>query len=125
MGMILHPIIGIVLNGAALYALTSLVPEVTYTGGYQTFILGGLIVGLINSVVKPFIKLLSLPLIFLSGGLFLIVINVGVFWFLSYFLEVAQFRDVTLIFSNTGSYVIGAIVFGALNWAMHLIIKNN
>jgi len=44
-------------------------------GLFMAFVIGGIIVGLINFLVKPLIKLISLPLVFLSGGLFMVVIN--------------------------------------------------
>lgn len=116
--------IGIALNGFALYFLTLILEEITYTGGFKLFLISGIILGVLNSIVKPLIKLFSLPLIFLSGGLFLIVINAVILRLLVYFLVIIQFRDVTLSFPNLGSYVIGAIVFGAINWTEHLIIKN-
>ncbi|MFA6917508.1 MAG: phage holin family protein [Candidatus Gracilibacteria bacterium] len=124
MGFIKKIILGIVLNGAALYFLTRVVEEVTYTGGIRFFIIGGLVVGLLNTIVKPIFKIVTFPLIFLTGGVFLIVINAAILWFLSYFLEIIAFRDVTLTFPNLGSYVIGGLVFGLINWAEHLIIKN-
>lgn len=124
MGLIKKIIFGIFLNGAALYFLTRLVEEVTYTGGLKFFIIGGIVVGLLNAVVKPIFKILTFPLIILTGGLFLVVINAAILWFLSHFLNVIEFRDVTLTFPNIGSYVIGGLVFGLINWAEHLIIKN-
>ena len=117
--------IGIILNGCALYVLTLLLKEVTYTGGFKFFVIGGIVIGLLNFAVKPLIKILSLPLIVVTGGLFLIVINAGLLWFLSYFLHVIQFRDVALTFPNLGSYAIGAVVFGVINFAEHLIIRND
>jgi len=125
MGIIKKIVLGLILNGLALYVLTVILPEVTYTGGFKFFIIGGIVVGLVNAFFKPLIKILSLPLIFLTGGLFLIVINAGVLWFLSYFLDVIQFRDVTLSFPNVGSYAIGAIVFGVVNFAEHMVIGND
>ena len=116
--------IGIVLNGLALYVVIYFMPEITYTGGLKFFVLGGIIIGLLNWIVKPLIKVFSLPFIFITGGLFLIVINGALLWFLSYFLDVVQFRDVTLTFPNLGSYAIGALVFGVANWIEHLLIKN-
>lgn len=123
MGLILKPIIGIIVNGGAVYLMTRLVEEISYTGGIKFFVLSGIILGLVNFFVKPFIKILSLPFVLITGGLFLIVINAAVLWFLSYFFAVAQFQDVTLTFPNSDSYVIGAIVFGLINWALHLIHK--
>src|SRR5499427_3630928 len=41
----------------------------------STLILAGLLLGLVNAVVRPFALLLSLPALLLSLGLFLLVIN--------------------------------------------------
>ena len=123
MGFILSPIINIAINGGALYLLTYIVDGIIYTGGFKFFVLGGLVLGLLNWVVKPLLKIIALPLTFLTGGLFLIVINVIILWVLSYFLEVADFQDVTLAFSVWTDYVIGAIVLGVINWTSSFITK--
>jgi putative membrane protein len=123
MGFILSPIINIAINGGTLYLLTRLVEDITYTGGFKFFVIGGVVLGVVNLVVRPLLRIVSLPFIFLTGGLFMIVINVVILWFLSYFLSIAEFREVTLVFQNTSSYVIGAIVFGVINWTSSLIIK--
>jgi putative membrane protein len=124
MGLIKKILLGVILNGLALYLLTLIITEIQYTGGIKFFVIGGLVVGILNTFVKPILKILTFPLIFLTVGLFMIVINAFILWFLSYFLGVIEFRDVTLTFPNIGSYVIGAVVFGLINWAEHLIIKN-
>lgn len=123
MGFILSPIINIAINGGTLYLLTRLVEDIIYTGGFKFFVIGGVVLGVVNFVVRPLLRIVSLPFLFLTGGLFMIVINVVILWFLSYFLSVAEFRDVTLVFQNTSSYVIGAIVLGVINWTSSLIIK--
>src|SRR5262245_10393654 len=41
----------------------------------MTLILAGLLLGLVNAIVRPFALLLSLPALLLSLGLFLLVIN--------------------------------------------------
>lgn len=42
--------------------------------------LAGLILGLLNLLIKPIIKILSLPINILTLGLFNIVINAGILW---------------------------------------------
>ncbi|PIR54825.1 hypothetical protein COU74_03705 [Candidatus Peregrinibacteria bacterium CG10_big_fil_rev_8_21_14_0_10_36_19] len=123
MSLLLKPFIGIILNGISLFGLTYFVDDITYTGGLTFFIIGSVLMWLLNTIVKPLIKIVSLPLIFLSAGFFLIIINIALLFFFSYFLEVAAFRDASLIFANAGSYVIGAIVFGLLNWTLDLFFK--
>ncbi len=123
MGLILSPIISVMANGIALYLLTNLVSGIEYTGGIIFFVIGAIILGILNSFVKPLLTLLSFPLIALSGGLFLILINALILWILVYFLEIVQFQDVTLVFSGAGTYVIGALVLGLINWLLSFITK--
>lgn len=123
MGFILSPIINIIINGGTLYLLTNIVDGIAYTGGVKFFVLGGIVLGMLNWIVKPLLKIIALPFTFLTGGLFLIVINVVILWFLSYFLDVADFQDVTLAFFNWTDYVIGAIVLGVINWTSSFITK--
>ncbi len=122
MTFIFKPIFSILLNAGILYLLTQLVPSIEFTGGWKFFVIGGVILGLINLVIKPVMKVLSLPALLITGGLFLIVINMAVLWFLKYFISVIQFQDVTLFFPNFVTYAIGAVVFGLINWAAGLII---
>jgi len=56
------------------------VPGVTSTGSWQTIILVGLILGLINFFIKPILKLITLPFRILTLGLFSVLINIGVVW---------------------------------------------
>lgn len=122
MSFIFKPIIRILLNAGILYLLTQLVPSIVFTGDWKFFVIGGVILGVINLVLKPIMKILSFPFVLITGGLFLIVINMAVLWFLQYFLSVIQFQDVTLFFPNFATYAIGAVVFGLINWAAGLII---
>lgn len=124
MNLLKRAVIGVILNGLALYGLVTVLPEITYSGGVSLFILGGFIMGLLNVMVKPVIKLLSLPLVLITGGMFLIVINAVMLWFLEFVIQVIKFRDLALSFPNLGSYVIAAVVIGLINWGIHLIIKN-
>ncbi|MBT4917828.1 phage holin family protein, partial [Candidatus Peregrinibacteria bacterium] len=95
MGFLLKPIIGIIVNGGILYAMVTLVEGISYTGGIMFFLIGGLIMGLFNFLIRPLMKIISLPFVILTGGLFLIVVNVGVLWFLSYALDIIAFQDVS------------------------------
>lgn len=121
MGIILTPLIGIAANGAALYLLTRMVEEVSYTGGIKFFIVGGLVLGILNLIAKPILKALSLPFVILTGGLFLIVINMIILKLLVYMIGVIQFRDVALIIPDFSTYLISAVILGLINWALSFI----
>lgn len=120
--LLFKPFLGTVVNGAALYLLADLVAGISYTGGLKFLILAGLLLTLINMTVKPLLKLVSLPLVLATGGIFYVLINIVVLWFVGYFFDVVAIADVALTFQSAGSYVIGALVFGVLNWAQSLIL---
>jgi len=122
MNFLFKPILRILLNAGILYLLTQLVTSIQFTGGWKFFVIGGLILGIINLVIKPLMKILSFPAMLITGGIFAIVINMAMLWFLQYFISVAQIQGVTLFFPNFVTYAIGAVVFGVINWAAGLII---
>ncbi len=117
-------VIGIILNAFALFATAQLVDSITYTGGVKTFIIGGLFIGLLNTFVKPFVKVLSIPFIIITGGLLLIVINALILWLAVFLVNSLEFKDVTLNFAGLGTYFFSAIILGVINWGEHLIVKN-
>ncbi len=61
-----------------LFLASKIVPGVTIQGA-GTFILAGLLVGLVNAIVRPIAIVLTLPLTILTLGLFLFVLNAGMF----------------------------------------------
>ena len=61
-----------------LFLASKIVPGVTIHGA-GTFILAGLLVGLVNAIVRPIAIVLTLPLTILTLGLFLFVLNAGMF----------------------------------------------
>jgi putative membrane protein len=70
----------LLVNAAALWAATRIVPGVSYVGGWVPFFGVALIFGVVNAVVGPVAKILSIPLIVLSLGLFLLVVNGLMLW---------------------------------------------
>jgi putative membrane protein len=68
-------IIRLCIGFLAFWAATTSITGVTVNGGAWTFLWVALLFGLINGVVGSLIKILTLPAIFLSLGLFTFVIN--------------------------------------------------
>jgi putative membrane protein len=74
----------------------------------QTLVLAGIVLGVVNAIVRPIALILTLPLTILTLGLFLLVVNAGMLgltaWLLHGF-HVADFRAAllaSLIVSVTG-----------------------
>jgi putative membrane protein len=73
----------LLVNAAALWVATAIVPGVDYAGGWLPFLAVALIFGVMNSVIRPITWILTLPLILLTLGLFLLVINGLMLWLTS------------------------------------------
>ena len=61
--------------GVAVSLLGTGYSDVMVSVGAVGFLMAGLIFSIVNSVVKPFVIILSLPAILLSLGLFIIIVN--------------------------------------------------
>ena len=65
----------LLINAAALWVATKIVPGVTYTGDGAALLLVALVFGILNALLRPLLALLSCPLLILTLGLFTFVIN--------------------------------------------------
>ena len=65
----------ILVNALALSAAASLVDGIELTGEFWPVLVVALIFSLVNTFVRPVLKLLALPFILLTLGLMLVVIN--------------------------------------------------
>ncbi|MBI4836611.1 MAG: phage holin family protein [Candidatus Abawacabacteria bacterium] len=103
-----------IMNSLVLGLLVVLIPSIQIHPGLSAreqirlFLLGGLILGLVNSIIKPLLKLFSLPLILLTGGLFLIVINMIV-------LAIVTWLVPEIVIPDIMTYIIAAVLLGILN----------
>jgi len=70
-------------NAAALWVATRLVPGVTYVGGWLPFLGVALVFGFINAFIRPIAKVLTFPLIIVTLGIFSLVVNGLMLWLTS------------------------------------------
>ncbi|KKP37995.1 hypothetical protein A2483_03715 [Candidatus Peregrinibacteria bacterium RIFOXYC2_FULL_33_13] len=124
MKLIKKILIGVLLNGIALYVVVNFLDNISYTGGWKFFLIGGLIMGILNTFIKPLIKLFSLPLIFISLGLILFLINGVLIFLLEKILIQLAFEGVSFHVDGFLVYIIAGLVFGFINFIEHLFIKN-
>ncbi|MBP9718524.1 phage holin family protein [Candidatus Gracilibacteria bacterium] len=118
-------IIGVLLNALALYGVIYFLPdEIRYTGGIPFFIIGGLVMGVLNTFVKPVLKLLSLPIQIITIGLSLMVLNGIIFWIFHEVIDTLAIDMITLTVARKKSYFLAGVLFGIINWIEHLIIHN-
>ncbi len=73
----------LLINAAALWIATKVVPGISATSDPITFLCVALLFGLLNALVRPVVTMLTCPLLILSLGLFTFVINAFILWLTS------------------------------------------
>lgn len=76
-------LIRLLVNAAALWVATRLVPGVTYDGGALPLLGVALVFGVVNAFLRPVAKILTFPLILVTLGIFALVINGLMLWLTS------------------------------------------
>ena len=71
----MHFLLRLLINAAALWVAIQLVDGIEHRGSWWSLLFVALVFGLLNASIRPLLKLLSLPLIILTLGLFIFVIN--------------------------------------------------
>jgi putative membrane protein len=93
----------------AVWVVTAVVPGVTVVGGVGSYLLVAVVLAVVNVLVRPVLKLLSFPLLLLTLGLFLIVINAAMLG-----LTAALTDRMTV--DGFGPAVVAALVISAVTW---------
>jgi putative membrane protein len=102
------------INAVALIVLPYLMSSIQ-VDSFATALIAALVLGLINTFIRPVLVLLTLPATVLTLGLFIFVINGLLFWFVGSFVQgfhVAGFW----------SAILGAILYSIISWAMSALI---
>lgn len=107
-----------IINAAALMALPYLMHSVTVTS-IGTALIAALVLGLVNTLIRPVLVLLTLPVTFLSLGLFILVINGFLFWVVAQL--VGGFHVEGFL-----SAMLAAILYSVISWALStLLLRKN
>ena len=114
-----------VIAGLALFATVYLVPgiHVEDQNAWITYAVMAAILGLINAVIRPILKFLSCPLILLTLGLFVLVINAASFMLASS-IAVKWFK-VGFYVDNFLSAVLGSLILSFVTILSNLVLKDD
>lgn len=85
-------LLGWALNAGALLLLAWMIPAV-HVAGFGTALIVALVLALLNTVIRPVLIILTLPVNLLTLGLFTFVINGFLFWFAARILDGFEVRS--------------------------------
>ena len=102
------------LNALALWGVTYIMPSIHVTG-FVAALIAALVIGLLNTLVKPILAILTLPITILTLGLFYLVLNGLMFWLASAFLPGFQVDGVL-------AAILGALLYSVIAWVLSVLV---
>lgn len=119
-------LIRVVLNAVAVWVATILVGGVDVTTDstgkkVATLVVVGAVLGLVNATIKPVVKLLSLPLLIPSLGLFALVINGLLFWLVA---EISSAVGAPFEVAGFWAGFWGALVVSVVSWLLSIVVPD-
>lgn len=101
------------INTVAIFALPHVLDSVQ-VDSFTTALTAALVLGLVNTLIRPVLILLTLPVTFLTLGLFVFVINGLMFWAVADLVSGFQV-------AGFGAAVLGALIYSLLSWLLSVI----
>ncbi len=102
------------INAVALLALKYIMPSIT-VDSFVTALIVAVVLGFINTIIRPIFVILTIPVTILTLGLFLFVINGLLFWAVGSF--VPGFHV-----DGFWAGVFGAIIYSIISWALSALL---
>jgi putative membrane protein len=106
----------VLLNAVAVFLAARLIPGIGVTGPGAA-LWAGLVLGLVNAVIRPVLILLTLPVTFLTLGLFIFVVN-------AICLGLAAWLVPGFTISGFWAALFGAVVISIISWLLSALLSD-
>jgi putative membrane protein len=110
------------INTIALYVAVEILPGLEHDGSGVALLGVALIFGLVNAALKPVLVVLSCPLVAVTFGLFLLVIN-GLMLLITAW--VSNLFDLGFKVDGLGWGILGSLVIGLIGWFLNSLLAED
>ena len=116
----------VVINAVAIWLATLVLDGLEVVGGDETgqrvlvFLGVALVFGIVNAIVKPVVKLLSLPLYILTLGLFTLVVNAAMLLLVGW---LSEQTDYGLRIDSFWTALVGGLIISVASFIMSLVVR--
>lgn len=117
----MHVIWRLVINALALWVATQAVNGISFKGDWLLLLGVSLVFGVLNIVVRPVLKLLTLPFFFITLGLFTFVLNAFMLWLTGL---VSMALGFGFYVDGPGAALVGGLVVSVVSFALSLVVKS-
>lgn len=115
----MHAVVRTSITALALWVAIRVLPGLEFTGSAVSLIGIALIIGVVNTLVRPIMTLLALPLVLASLGIFLVVINTLALWLA---LTISRALELGLTSANIGWTFLATIVISVVSWLLNAVL---
>jgi putative membrane protein len=116
-------VVQLLINAAALYVAVFLVPNLDFDfapeGAWWKFLLVAFIFGLVNTFLRPILRIFTLPITLMTLGLFLVVINALMLLLTG---AISQELNLGLTVGDFFAALLGAIVISVVGFALSMLV---
>jgi putative membrane protein len=109
-------LIRVLVNGCAIYLIAQIVPGIAVSG-ILTALGAGLVLGLVNAIVRPILLVLTLPVTLVTLGLFLFVLNAFCLWLTAELVKGFEIHGVW-------AAVFGALLVSVVSWVLNGFVSD-
>jgi len=128
----------VLIQTLAIFLASEFLPGLVILGGWQTYVVGGILLSILSFALKPLLQLIAFPLNLITFGLFNCVINGLLLWVLTILvakINVHIFSTPSIaligmtipkihIYSIIPAYIVIAVVLAAITWGITWITKS-
>ncbi len=109
-------IVRLAINVLALLVVEYLVPGFELAG-YQAAIVAAVIIGVVNTFIRPILQLVALPISIVTLGISAFLINVMLLWLVAYFVPGFEITSFT-------TAIIASILLSLVSWFLNRLASD-
>ena len=115
----MHTLLRLLINAAALWVATRVVPGISFTGDWRLLLVVALVFGVLNVLVRPILMLLTFPILLVTLGLFTFILNAFMLWLTS---AVSSALGLGFHVADFWAAFIGALVVSVVSFGLSLFL---
>jgi putative membrane protein len=113
-------VLQILVNAAALWVAVQIVPGLDWSGNeWWKFLLVAIAFSLINSYIKPILRILTFPITIVTLGIFLLVLNALLLFLLD---AISEQLKLGFNVADFGAALLGSIVISIVGWILSMVV---
>lgn len=112
-------LIRLVITAVALWVAVELVPGITHAGPPAQLLLVALVFGVLNAAIRPVLLMLTCPLVLITLGLFIFVLNAFMLWLTG---ALSQALDLGFAVDGFLPALVGGLVVGLVSTVLNIVV---